>query len=114
MTDELTEAKIAEAANAAATASEASSNATQVQLESLLKTNQQETYSNLVRAIREVLTTGDEGTKKLLIQKIPLLCTDILTMKGDIVLIKSIGKYILIAMGGLFVTLIGNLLLKGL
>ena len=110
----MTEQPIIEAAQVIAAGHEDLERAHTAQLESLLKTNQKETHMNLVNAIREVLTTGDEGTKKLLIQKIPLLCTDILTMKGDIVLIKSIGKYILIAMGGLFVTLIGNLLLKNI
>jgi len=64
--------------------------------------------------MQEVLSTGDEGTKRLLIQKIPLLCTDILTMKSDLKLIKKVGGWILLGIGSLFLTLVGSLLLKGL
>lgn len=50
---------------------------------------QDERISRLILdTMRKVLTEGDEGTKRLLIQKIPLLCADILKMKVDLVWIK--------------------------
>jgi hypothetical protein len=50
-------------------------------------------HSVVTAALKEVLTQGDEGTKRLLIQKIPLLCTDVMTMKNDLRDIKNDGKW---------------------
>lgn len=74
----LKEAKIAEAAHATAVAHQATSEAREVQI-----------HETLYNVFREILTEGDEGTKKLLIQKIPLLCTDIMTLKNDVKHIKG-------------------------
>ena len=71
-------------------------------------------HSVVTAALKEVLTQGDEGTKRLLIQKIPLLCTDIMKIKDDIAFIKKIGGYILLGIGTLFVTVISSLLVKGI
>jgi hypothetical protein len=85
-------------------------------MDELLQNNSENerTLGIFVKAMREVLTEGDEGTKALLIKKIPLLCTDILIIKGDISLIKKLGGYILLGVGSLFLTLVAALLLKGL
>lgn len=80
MSDEpevLAESLRAEAANAAAVHEEAQSKARSADM-----------HAVVTNAIREVLTEGDEGTKRLLIQKIPILCADIMKMKGDLVWIK--------------------------
>jgi|GEM_PF-5456295 len=103
-----------DAAQAIAAGHEALELAHSSQLTELLKTHQQETLKVFTQAMQEVLSTGDEGTKRLLIQKIPLLCTDILTMKSDLKLIKKVGGWILLGIGSLFLTLVGSLLLKGL
>lgn len=84
------------------------------QVEEAMSVAREETKNIFVRAMREVLTTGDEGTKTLLLQKIPLLCTDMLTMKRDISTIKQIGLYLLLGVGSLFLTLVGALLLRGI
>lgn len=78
MPEELVEAKVAEAAHAQAVATEAHANARSAQ-----------TREDLYSVFKEILTEGDEGTKKLLIQKIPLLCTDIMSLKAAIDDIKS-------------------------
>ena len=75
-----------EMATQAASAVEESRSAT-------MQVHQQETLNIFTQAMRQVLTEGDEATKKLLIQKIPLLCTDILTMKGDIRDIRNDAKW---------------------
>ncbi len=93
----LMESHGAEAVNAIAVAEEA---------------RQKSFQASVVHAIREVLTEGDEGTKRLLIQKIPLLCSDMMVMKGDIATIKKVGGYILLGIGALFLTLVGSLLLS--
>lgn len=63
-TDPLVESKVAEAAQAAAVAHEANSNAREAQM-----------HETLVRALKEVLT--DEGGSPMLIKRIPFICTDI-------------------------------------
>lgn len=106
MTDDskiLAESLSAEAAQAAAVHAEATEKARTAQM-----------HSVVISALKEILTQGDEGTKRLLIQKIPLLCTDIMRMKDDITLIKKIGGWILLGIGTLFLTLVGSLLLKGI
>lgn len=78
MSDPLLDSHIAEAANAAAVHTEAVAKASEVAM-----------HSVVTAALKEVLTQGDEGTKRLLIQKIPLLCTDVMTIKSDILKIKN-------------------------
>lgn len=116
MTDQsnIAEASSADAVQAAAAHAEAVEHARKAQLESAIFSNREETKQIFAQAMREVLTTGDEGTKTLLLQKIPLLCTDILTMKADMALLKELAKYILLGIGTLFLTLVGSLLLRGL
>lgn len=101
--------KVVEAATIHAAAIE---EARQTQVEQAIHLGREETKNIFAQAMREVLTTGDEGTKALLIQKIPLLCTDIIVMKSDIKTIKSVGMYILLGIGALFLTLVGSLLLS--
>lgn len=76
------------AIDAAAAHAEAVEISRKAQLDSAIISNRDETLKIFTHAMREVLTTGDEGTKALLIQKIPLLCTDILRIKGDLFWIK--------------------------
>ncbi len=97
----LAESKLAEATHAVAIAHEANANAREAQM-----------YDTVFKAFREVLTEGDEGTKALLIKKIPLLCTDVMLIKSDIATIKKIGGVILLGIGMLFLTLVGSLLLS--
>lgn len=103
-----------DAVKAAAAHAQAVEDARRAQLESAIFSSREETKQIFAQAMREVLSTGDEGTKTLLLQKIPLLCTDILTMKADMSLLKELAKYILLGIGTLFLTLVGSLLLKGL
>lgn len=84
----LAESLTAESANAAAVHEEAKMKAIGAQIDSAVKANQDNLLDTFAEAMRKVLTSGDEGTKALLIQKIPLLCTDIMKMKGDLVWIK--------------------------
>lgn len=77
MDDPLVDSHNAEALNAVAVAEEAKQKAQAAQM-----------HTVVTSALQEVLTQGDEGTKRLLIQKIPLLCSDILKIKGDLVWIK--------------------------
>lgn len=115
MTDEaqvLADSHSAEAINAAKNAAEAVEKARQSQFEAAVLSQREETKQVFIHAMREVLSTGEEGTKVLLLQKIPLLCTDMLVMKGDIQVIKQVGKYILLGIGSLFLTLLGALLLR--
>lgn len=77
-----------QAVDAAAAHAEAIEFARKSQLESAIISNREETLKIFTHAMREVLSTGDEGSKSLLIQKIPLLCTDILKIKGDLFWIK--------------------------
>lgn len=106
----LAESHSAEAINAQAVAAEAIEKARESQLAAAVKVNREETLEIFTHAMRAVLTQGDEGTKSLLIQKIPLLCTDMLVIKADIKLIKTFGGYILLGIGGLFITIVGALL----
>lgn len=92
-TSVLSDAHSQEAINAQAEAAKAIERARESQLTAAIKANREETLQIFVHAMREVLTQGDEGTKALLIQKIPLLCTDMLTMKNDIRDIKSDNKW---------------------
>lgn len=119
---EMEAGQLSEDAVKAATAhAEAVEVARQKQVEVAFVTNREETKNIFAQAMREVLSTGDEGTKTLLLQKIPLLCTDILTMKADstaikkdVAEIKQIGMYLLLGVGTLFLTLVGALLLRGI
>lgn len=103
-----------EVVKAAAAHAEAIETARQVQVEQAMTMTREETKNIFIHAMREILTTGDEGTKVLLLQKIPLLCADMLVMKSDISTIKKIGGYILMGIGTLFITLVGALLLRGI
>lgn len=78
-----------EAIQAAAAHAEAVEVARKAQLESAAAFNIEATKDVFVAAMREVLSTGHEGTKTLLLQKIPLLCTDMLTMKNDLSAMKQ-------------------------
>lgn len=102
MTDALIESHNAEALNALAVAEEAKQKAQSAEMHSIVTT-----------AMKEVLTQGDEGTKRLLIQKIPLLCTDVMTIKNDIRDIKNNQKW-QTYIGMAFCTAIGLLALKSL
>lgn len=73
-----------EAIKAATAHAEAIETARKNQLEASVIASRQETKDIFVHAMREVLSTGEEGTKTLLLQKIPLLCTDMLTMKSSL------------------------------
>lgn len=77
-----------QAIDAATAHAEAVEIARKSQVDSAILSNREETLKIFTHAMREVLTAGDEGTKALLIQKIPLLCTDILRIKGDLFWIK--------------------------
>jgi hypothetical protein len=81
--DPLAESLRAEAVNSAAIHEEAQAKARSADMHAVITT-----------ALQEVLTQGDEGTKRLLIQKIPLLCTDVMTIKGDIRDVKNDIKWI--------------------
>jgi hypothetical protein len=95
--DSLQDSHIAEAANAAANAEEARQKA----FKATSQSQREETKDIFVHAMREVLTEGDEGTKTLLLQKIPLLCIDMLVMKGDVREIKTNLKWVMwLVMGG--------------
>lgn len=73
--------------------------ARKAQLDEAVQAHKEETLQIFTKAMRAVLTQGDEGTKSLLIQKIPLLCTDILSIKSDIRWIKWIGSGIVAGIG---------------
>jgi hypothetical protein len=66
------------------------------QLKSALHFQDERIAQVILSTMRKVLTEGDEGTKMLLIQKIPLLCRDLLLMKADLTWIK----YLLLAVLG--------------
>lgn len=66
MADPLTEANIAEAANAAAVAKEADH-----------KAFQSMTYETLVQALNEVLVAGEKDNLPLLLRRVPFLCTSV-------------------------------------
>jgi hypothetical protein len=71
MPDELKEAKLAEAAHAAAVAHEANANAREAQMQ-----------AGLVAALKEVLTDNSPNGWALL-QRVPLICNDIRDIKKD-------------------------------
>lgn len=71
--DPLVEAKVAEAAHAAAIASEAQANAHGAQLE-----------ETLVSALRKVLVDGDSEERPMLIKRIPFICKDIADIKNTL------------------------------
>ncbi len=73
-----------------------------------MKLAREETKNIFVHAMREVLTQGDEGTKSLLIQKIPLLCIDIMKIKGDLVWIKWLLMGMVGGIGVLAISLLAN------
>lgn len=95
-----------EVVEAAAAHAEAVETSRKIQIEAAVQDNKEAMVIAFSKAMRDLLTEGDEGTKALLIKKIPLLCTDILTIKSDIRWIKWIGSGIV---GG-----IGLLALKSL
>lgn len=70
MTDPLVESKVAEAAQAAAVASEAQANAHEAQM-----------HESLVKALKEVLVDGDDEARPMLIKRIPFICLDISWIK---------------------------------
>lgn len=100
---------VIDAATIHATAIEESRKA---QLDAVVEAHKNETKEMFVRAMREVLTQGDEGTKSLLIQKIPLLCADIMKMKGDLFWIKWLLMGMVAGVGLLTVSLLANLAAK--
>jgi hypothetical protein len=75
--DILTEARVAEAANAAAVAQEAASNAHEAQI-----------HGALIKALREVLVDGENEERPMLIKRIPFICNDIRDIKSDMRWIK--------------------------
>lgn len=91
---------------------EAVESARKAQAEKAMMVAREETKNIFVHAMREVLTTGDEGTKALLIQKIPLLCTDILKIKGDLVWIKWICMGMATGIGVFGVSILVNIASK--
>lgn len=99
MTDPLVDAKIAEAAHAAAIAHEANANAREVQM-----------YDVMFKAFHDIVTGGDEDNKILLLQRVPVLCKDVAIIKNNIWWIMTIGGGI----GGTILLGIGYLALKGL
>lgn len=88
MTDPLTEAKIAESANATAVAKEAEHNAYQAQL-----------HDSIVKAFREVFRDGSDDAAPILIKRVPFICEDIRTIKLKINLIFYLGGGILAGIG---------------
>lgn len=82
------DAKSQEVIESARTHAEAVEEARKRQLEAAIISSRGETLDIFTRAMREVLSTGEEGTKVLLLQKIPLLCADILVIKADMRWIK--------------------------
>lgn len=74
----------AESVNAAAVHAESVEKSRAAQISAAIKENQDGLVDVFTHAMRAVLTEGDEGTKALLIKKIPLLCTDIMTMKSTL------------------------------
>lgn len=110
--DDLTEIASAQAVEAAAAHAEAVETARKSQLESAILSNRDETLKIFTHAMREVLTTGDEGTKALLIQKIPLLCTDILRIKGDLFWIRWLLTGLIAGVGLFAVSVLINAVAK--
>lgn len=84
----IAQAQSAEAIQAQAVAAEAIERARMAQVEAAMKKNQAETTEMIFNGLRRVLTEGEEGTKMLLLKKVPLLCTDMLKMKSDLQWIK--------------------------
>jgi hypothetical protein len=103
------ELKSIDAVNAATEHAAAVEEARKSQVEEALLLAREETKNVFVHAMREVLTTGDEGTKALLIQKIPLLCVDILKIKGDLFWIKWLLMGLVGGIGVLTISLLTNL-----
>jgi hypothetical protein len=87
MADPIVEAKIAEAANAAAVAHEANASAREAQM-----------HETLVRALREVLVDGETEERPMLIKRIPFICNDILWIKKLMWLILSANGAVLLAL----------------
>lgn len=110
--DNVTEIASAQAVEAAASHAQAVEEARKAQLDSAIISNRDETLKIFTHAMREVLTTGDEGTKALLIQKIPLLCTDILRIKGDLFWIKWLLCGLVSGVGLLSISLLANIASK--
>ena len=120
------EEKSAEVVQTAAIHADAVEQSRAATLESILESHREESQQMLTQALKEVVEGGNENTKILLLQKIPLLCTDIMVIKTDqatikvdqasikssIELINRVGGYILLGIGSLFLTLVGALLLK--
>lgn len=73
MSDPLVDSKVAEAAQAAAVAHEANSNAREAQM-----------HETLVKALREVLVDGESEERPMLIKRIPFICKDIIDIKEDV------------------------------
>lgn len=92
MSDALVESKVAEAANAAAVASEAQSNAHEAQM-----------HESLVKAIREVFVDGDDEARPMLIKRIPFICLDIMWIKKLLWVILSANGAVLLLLIGLAV-----------
>lgn len=73
MSEELLEAKLAEAAHQAAVSHEATSNAREAQM-----------HETLVKALREVLVDGNDEERPMLIKRIPFICRDILAINEKV------------------------------
>lgn len=110
--DDLTDIASAQAVEAATAHAEAVETSHKAQLESAILSNRDETLKIFTHAMREVLSTGEEGTKALLIQKIPLLCTDILKIKGDLFWIKWLLMGMCAGLGLFTVSVLINLAAK--
>lgn len=70
MPDELTEAKVAEAAHAVAVAHEANSNAREAQM-----------HDAMVKALTEVMVAGERDNLPVLIRRVPFLCKSVEAIK---------------------------------
>lgn len=92
-----------EATQSAAEHAALTEEARSAQLADALRFQDERMSKLMIDTIRQVLTEGDEGTKKLLIQKIPLLCVDVLKIKSDIQWIKWFILGIAGGIGGLVI-----------
>ena len=79
--------------------------------------NAEDHIENMAVAFRKVLSEGapgGEAERVILIKRIPIVCNDIMVMKADIGTIKTIGMYLLLGVGSLFLTVIGAILIKAM
>lgn len=78
-----------EAVVSATVHAEAVEKARSSQIQEAIEQQREDMFEVFKQGMRELLTEGDEGTKTLLLQKIPLLCTDIIVIKKDIGWIRT-------------------------